>query len=110
MGGDRSLLKKLIGKNGKACLKRALEPHLPDDVLYRDKMGFAVPISSWFRNELAQEIRDVVSGPRLLESGIFDESYLATILKDHQSGVSEHSPALWALLVFDGFIANMAGI
>ena len=83
---------------------------MPNDVLYRDKMGFAVPIASWFRNELAQEIRDVISGRRLLESGIFDERYLATILKDHQSGVSEHSPALWALLVFDGFLANISEV
>ncbi len=96
---------KLSGREGKACFKRALEPYLPNDVLYRDKMGFAVPIARWFREELAQNIRDVVTGPRLSESGIFDTDYLARILQEHQSGMREHSAVLWSLLMFDGFLA-----
>src|SRR5690606_42138310 len=53
---------KLQGREGKVCFKRALEQDLPHDVLYREKMGFGVPISAWFRGPL----RDVVRS-RLLE-------------------------------------------
>ena len=41
---------KLRGQEGKYILKKALEPHLPRDVLYRPKMGFGVPLGKWFRN------------------------------------------------------------
>jgi asparagine synthase (glutamine-hydrolysing) len=97
---------KLSKREGKACLKRALRPFLSDEILYRDKMGFAVPISQWFRRELADEIREVISGNRLRDCGFFDNAYLDRLLKEHQSGAGEHSPVLWSLLMFDGFLGG----
>jgi asparagine synthase (glutamine-hydrolysing) len=97
---------KLSKREGKACLKRALRPFLSDEILYRDKMGFAVPISQWFRRELADEIREVISGNRLRDCGFFDNAYLDRLLKEHQSGAGEHSPVLWSLLMFDGFLGS----
>jgi hypothetical protein len=43
---------------GKYLLKKAMEPMLPHDVLYRPKMGFAVPLARWFRGPLKQRVRD----------------------------------------------------
>ena len=43
---------KLRGSEGKYLLKKAMEPHLPHDILYRPKMGFAVPLARWFRGPL----------------------------------------------------------
>jgi asparagine synthase (glutamine-hydrolysing) len=97
---------KLAGSDGKHCLKRALLPHLPRDVMYRDKMGFAVPIVGWFRNELRDRIRDTVCGSRLKDSGIFDMDYLERLVTDHQSGASNYAPVLWALAMFDGFLSG----
>lgn len=39
-------------RNGetKYILKKALEPLLPHDILYRSKKGFGVPIGKWFQN------------------------------------------------------------
>ena len=45
---------KLRGSEGKWILKKALEPHLPNEILYREKMGFAVPLDIWFRGSLRQ--------------------------------------------------------
>jgi asparagine synthase (glutamine-hydrolysing) len=97
---------KLAGSDGKHCFKRALLPHLPRDVMYRDKMGFAVPIVGWFRNELRDRLRDTVCGSRLKDSGIFDMGYLERLVRDHQSGASNYAPVLWALAMFDGFLAG----
>ena len=44
---------KLRRGEGKWLLKSALGPYLPRDVLYRPKMGFAVPVAAWFRGPLA---------------------------------------------------------
>ena len=53
---------KLRSGEAKYGLKKALEPYLPRDVLYRKKMGFAVPLDVWFRGSLAQRLSDVVNG------------------------------------------------
>ncbi|MEN7343369.1 MAG: XrtA/PEP-CTERM system amidotransferase [Pseudomonadota bacterium] len=98
---------KLVGREGKHCFKKALEPLLPDDILYRDKMGFGVPVSSWFRNELKDDIRRVVDSPALLDSGLFDRSVLRELVDSHQSGQSEHSAVLWALLMFNGSMKKL---
>ena len=63
---------KLHGGEGKWIFKRALEPHLPHEVLYRPKMGFAVPLARWFRGPLKERVSSAVLGERLAESGYFD--------------------------------------
>lgn len=98
---------KLAKGEGKYCFKRALEPYLPRDVMYREKMGFAVPITSWFRNDLREPLRDTVCGDRLQDSGIFDPDYLKLLVDQHQSGASNHAPVLWALSMFDGFLSSL---
>jgi asparagine synthase (glutamine-hydrolysing) len=95
---------KLRGGEGKAILKQALEPLLPREVLYRAKMGFAVPIDQWFRGSLKDRLAATVKGPRLAASGIFDPRELARMVDDHHSGRRNHSAPLWTLLMFDGFL------
>jgi asparagine synthase (glutamine-hydrolysing) len=98
---------KLDGSEGKACFKRALEPYLPHDIMYRQKMGFSVPITSWFRNELREKLRETVLSDRLRSSAIFDLAYIERLLNEHQSGARNHSPLLWALAMFDGFLETL---
>jgi asparagine synthase (glutamine-hydrolysing) len=45
---------KVRGQESKYLLKRAMEPYLPAEILYRPKMGFAVPLARWFRGPLRQ--------------------------------------------------------
>ena len=99
---------KLKGGEGKHILKRSLEPLLPREVLYRNKMGFAVPLDVWFRGSLRDHIAETVRGRRLAESGLFDPATLARIVADHQSGRRDHSAILWSLLMFDGFLRQNA--
>jgi asparagine synthase (glutamine-hydrolysing) len=48
---------KIKGGTGKYVFKKALEPDLPHDVLYRAKMGFRVPLAAWLRGPLAARAR-----------------------------------------------------
>ncbi len=98
---------KLNGRQGKYILKRALEPFLPRRVLYREKMGFAVPLSRWFRGSLKEQVRESLLGDRLKDSGLFDVTWLREMLDSHQKGVCEYSAPIWALLMFDKFLAQM---
>jgi len=100
---------KLAGSNGKRILKRAFEPHLSKEILYRNKMGFAVPLANWFRGALRQRVRDALLGPTLSGMGIFNTAFLETLLDQHQSGQRDHSAALWALLMFEAFVRSSLG-
>ena len=92
---------KMKGQEGKYILKKSLEPHLNNDILYRDKMGFAIPISNWFRGPLKSKIKESILGGRLVDTGLFNHNYLTTLFEQHQSGQRDHSAALWALMMFD---------
>ncbi|NKB21350.1 MAG: amidotransferase 1, exosortase A system-associated [Alphaproteobacteria bacterium] len=95
---------------GKYIFKKALEDHLPSDVMYRPKMGFAVPISGWFRNELRDRVRDALTGPVLADTGFFDMEFLGNLVVEHQSGVREHSAILWSLLMFEAFLRQINNV
>ncbi len=98
---------KVRGQEGKFLLKKALEPQLPTEVLYRPKMGFAVPLARWFRGPLKQRVRDAVLGPRLAATGWFDRGYLNHLIDAHQSGARDYSAPLWTLLMFEAFLRNV---
>ena len=100
---------KLHGREGKYVFKKALEPYVPADVMYRPKMGFGVPLSGWFRGALRDRVREAVCGPTLAETGMFDQRYLTRLVDEHQSGAREHSAILWSLLMFDSFLRQVHG-
>jgi len=97
---------KIRGQESKFLLKKALEPMLPNDVLYRPKMGFAVPLARWFRGPLKQRVRDALLGERLAATGWFDGGYLRHLVDAHQDGSRDYSAPLWTLLMFEAFLRN----
>jgi len=95
---------KVKGNEGKWLLKKAMEPALPNDVLYRPKMGFSVPLARWFRGPLKDRVREAVLGETLASTGIFDQSYLKHLVEAHQSGARDYSASLWTVLMFEAFL------
>lgn len=91
---------KLRGGEGKYLLKKAHEPLLPRDVLYRAKMGFGVPLAAWFRGPLKERLRSSLLDGGLADSGLFDGDTLSRLVNEHQSGRRDHSAPLWTLLMF----------
>lgn len=100
---------KLRGGEGKYLFKKSMEPHLPRDVLYRPKMGFAVPLARWFRGPLRQRVRGALLGGPLADSGWFDLKSVGQLVEQHESGARDHSTPLWTLLMYDAFLRNVMG-
>jgi asparagine synthase (glutamine-hydrolysing) len=98
---------KFRAGEGKYILKKALEPSLPREILYRPKMGFAVPLASWFRGPLRERLREALLGTGLAETGYFDTGFLEKLVEQHQSGARDHSAPLWSLLMFDAFLRGL---
>ena len=95
---------KINGGEGKYVFKKAFEPLLPNDILYRSKMGFSVPLASWLRGPLAERMRESVLSQRMLDSGYFNEATLRALIDQHLGRQFDHSTALWMLIMFDAFL------
>jgi asparagine synthase (glutamine-hydrolysing) len=100
---------KLQGRNGKAFFKKAMEPRLPSDVLYRPKMGFAVPLARWFRGPLKARVRSALLQGPVLDGGWLNADVVRQLVTEHESGRHDHSTPLWSLLMFDAFLRNSVG-
>lgn len=99
---------KLHNSEGKYVFKKSLESYLPNDVLYRPKMGFSVPLASWFRGPLKQRVRDAMLGTTLGETGIFDQEFLRQMVEQHESGMRDYSASIWTILMFEAFLRQGA--
>ena len=98
---------KLKGREGKYIFKKALEGKVPNEVLYRPKMGFSVPLAAWFRGPLQTRVHDALNGPLLAETGLFDTGFVTTMLDRHLSGASDFSTPIWALIMFESFLRRV---
>jgi len=100
---------KVRGNEGKYLLKKASEPLLPADILYRPKMGFSVPLARWFRGPLRERVRSALFGDALAATGWFDRRVLTEIVEKHQSGQRDYSAPIWTLLMFEAFLRRTQG-
>jgi asparagine synthase (glutamine-hydrolysing) len=100
---------KLRGREGKLLLKRAMEPYLPREVMYRKKMGFSIPLAEWFRGPLRERLRQATLGARLAATGMFDMTHLGRMVEDHIGGRRDYSAMLWSVLMFDAFLRKEDG-
>lgn len=92
---------KFRNKEKKYILKEAFKPFLTDDILYRKKMGFSVPLAQWFKVEIkdiAQRfLVDEVEGLK----AIFDIGQVKHFWDEHQKGSKDHSTILWSMLMYE---------
>lgn len=88
---------KLNAGNGKYILKKALEPVLPGNILYRSKQGFAIPLDVWFRRELKDMAHEIILET---EDGLLNNRFLRKIWDQHQRGTYDRSALLWSTLMF----------
>ena len=95
-------------RGGKAVFKKALESRLPNDLLYRPKQGFTLPLAEWLRGPLKADIEGLSTNPHLVESGVINLSQLQSLVRSHMSGAGDHSKAIWLVWVFTAFLAQNA--
>jgi asparagine synthase (glutamine-hydrolysing) len=92
---------KMAGGQTKALFKRAMEPYLPRELLYRPKMGFGCPIDHWLRGELKEMAYDTLLSSTAKARAIFRPDYVRRLLDEHVSGIISHHTRLWALLMLE---------
>lgn len=84
----------------KFILKEAFKPVLPDDILYRKKMGFSVPLASWLRHEIKALTEDYLFTKAQGIQQYFDMDVVKQLWQQHQEEKADHSTVLWSMLMF----------
>ncbi len=92
---------KQRGAESKWVLKKAMEPYLPRDIIYRPKSGFGVPLRRWMRVELRGLLADVLSEDNLTRRGLFNPSVVQRLIKDNDSGKRDTSYTLLSLMCIE---------
>jgi asparagine synthase (glutamine-hydrolysing) len=85
----------------KYVLKRAMEPYLGRDILYRSKTGFGVPLRKWMAEDLRPVAGRLLSRERVRARGIFDPEAVGRVLAENDANRADHSYLLYCLLTLE---------
>ncbi len=88
---------KTKGGEPKYLLKKAVEGLIPDNIIYRKKMGFGAPMSDWMRSDFGRAIRKSVLSSGLLRRGFLNVEYVEKLFDWHFKRRMNTSLYLWAI-------------
>jgi asparagine synthase (glutamine-hydrolysing) len=89
---------KIRGKEQKYILKRAVEGLLPNDIIYRQKMGFPTPLRDWLRQPKAAPLLDMLLDSKGLIGEYLHPETVRTLVERHRAGLEDATDRLWRLL------------
>ena len=92
---------KVSGLNSKIVLKRLAERYIPQETIYRRKVGFTVPLTRWFVGPWRGLISDVLLSDRCLDRGYYDADVVRGIVADHLQGRVDREQGIWLMLVLE---------
>ncbi|MEK7650701.1 MAG: asparagine synthase (glutamine-hydrolyzing) [Patescibacteria group bacterium] len=84
----------------KYILKKLMKDKLPENIIYRRKQGFSIPLAGWLRNELKDFCNEILSEQAIKKAGLFDFDYIQKLKEEHFSGQEDNRKLLWTLLIF----------
>jgi asparagine synthase (glutamine-hydrolysing) len=85
----------------KHILKKAIRGILPDENIFRKKMGFGIPLGRWFRTELKGILCETLLSERSLKRGYFKPEAIRMAVQKHISGAADYSRQLWAIFMLE---------
>ena len=100
---------KLRGKTRKRILKDAMGGFLPAGYTKGKKKGFEVPVSNWLKEEMRDDLENLLSEERIISQGIFNYKYINKLKQEHFSGIKNRRDELWTLYVFEKWYEKEIG-
>lgn len=82
----------------KYILRKAAESFVPDNVLYRKKLGFPVPIRHWLKDEMNEWAKGIIR--ESATDHLINKQYVLQLLEDHCAGKADNSRKIWTVLTF----------
>ena len=76
--------------------KKAVTPLIGEDLAYRKKQMFTVPVGEWFRKDSYPWLKGTLEGSELLRQ-LFEPAQMASLLERHRDGSANNTRELRAL-------------
>lgn len=92
---------KQKGRIGKYIFKKAMEPYLPKDVIYRPKSGFGAPLRQWLHGELREVVMEMLGEGSLGNRGLFDPKSVSRLVEDDYNGKIDASYTIFSLMCIE---------
>lgn len=97
---------KIRDGEGKWILRRLLARYVPPALTDRPKMGFGIPLDEWLRGPLRDWAEDLLDERQLREGGYLQPAPVRAAWKAHLSGRRNLVAQLWAVLMFQAWLAE----
>jgi asparagine synthase (glutamine-hydrolysing) len=97
---------KLKGRTTKVALRKAVADWLPPETLAKPKKGFPAPVAAWFRGPMRDTVRESLASQAL--AGLFRTDTMEALVRQHESGHSDHSRPLFALVLLSRWLDAQA--
>ena len=81
--------------------KKAMEPYLPREIIYRPKSGFGAPLRYWIQHELRPMVDEVLSETSIKRRGLFDPAGVTRLISLDRSGRLDGSYLIFSLICIE---------
>ena len=98
---------KLHGRTTKWLMREAFRDVLPGEILTRSKMGFGVPLATWFRGDLREPLQSLLLEPTARLGRYVDREHVQRLVAAHLSGRANVEHELWLLLTFEVWLRSL---
>lgn len=90
----------------KPLLRQLLGNHVPLALFDRPKAGFAIPLGDWLNGPLREWANDLLHPDSIRSQGLLSSSTVKSIWQEHQDGSGSHQHRVWAILMFQSWLAE----
>ena len=97
-------LKGLFPPVTKHILRRAMQNHLPSEVLRQPKAGFAAPVDYWLAHDLREMVDDLLSETNIRKRGLFRPAAVRRFVDEHRTGAEDWSMQIWQVLTLENWM------
>jgi asparagine synthase (glutamine-hydrolysing) len=86
-------------RNGvkKYLLKKAVEGIIPDELIYRKKMGFDAPMAEWLKGSFGRRVEKQIMSSGLMKRGYFNPAYITNLFADLRGDRANLSQQIWTI-------------
>jgi len=95
---------KMKGKNQKYIFKNMLESYVPNSILEHKKQGFAVPLNSWFKDDLKGYLIELFLNNNSKLYDYVEKKFVKQLLNKHRKGTYDLSSHIWSLIIFENWL------
>jgi len=99
---------KLKKKEGKYILKKSLKGILPDEILYRKKMGFGFPLGTWIRNQWKKDISQTLLSKKAMINDYLNQEMIRQMIDSPFEG-EHYDRRLWRVLMLELWLQGYFG-